>query len=586
MSELNNDEGAAPKEMSVNERRRLRRQEEAAAKKAEKAAAAAERAAQQPQKKSHEKEAAAAGDEEMDASSYHEARLNAVAALGHAAYPHKFEVSCRLPHFVEKFSHFEAGQRETEVQVSVAGRIMRLAGSGASLRFYDLVGEDAKVQVMADASLYEEGSETFLEVNNRIRRGDIVGIVGFPGKSKRGELSVFPTKMIILSPCLHMLPKAHYGLKDQEIRYRQRYLDFLINPQNKKTFQTRAKILSYLRKYFTERDFVEVETPMMNQIAGGATARPFITHHNELDIDLFMRIAPELYLKMLIVGGMDRVFEIGKNFRNEGIDLTHNPEFTAMEFYMAYADYHDLQDLTEHLLSNLVKEITGDYKIKYHPDGDEKEIEIDFSPPWKRLSFVEEIEKGCGEKLPRPLESEECVTAMKRICKKFDIDWPKPATASKLLDKLCGHFVESQCTNPTFIKDHPQLMSPLAKWHRDCPDYAERCEVFILGKEIANFYTELNCPATQRAAFLAQVQDKAAGDDEAQQHDEAFCTSLEYGLPPTGGWGLGIDRLVMFLTDNINIKEVLLYPAMRPIVDQKHDTPAKATDSPAPVTTA
>ncbi|EZG45152.1 lysine-tRNA ligase [Gregarina niphandrodes] len=516
-------------------------------------------------------------DEEAEAQSYREARLAAVNAVGReAAYPHKFPVTCRLNEYVEKYVKIEDGARLPDVVECVAGRVMRLAGSSNKLRFYDLVGDDVKIQVFADAQTYGEG-EDFLEDQNRIRRGDILGVRGFPGRSKRGELSIFPLKIAVLSPCLYMLPKAHYGLKDQEIRYRRRYLDLMINPQVKKTFQLRSQVLQYLRKYFTDRAFVEVETPMMNQIPGGASARPFVTHHNDLDMTLYMRVAPELYLKQLIVGGMDRVFEIGKNFRNEGIDLTHNPEFTSIEFYQAYADYHDLMELTEHLISSMVKDLTGSYKIMYDPDNTGAEnpgvetkksepVEIDFTPPWPRFSFVEEIEKCSGTKLPRPLDSAECVETMKAICKAEKLDWPHPPTATKLLDKLCGHFVEPRCMNPAFIKDHPQIMSPLAKWHRSSPDAAERCELFVMGRELANFYTELNDPQTQRRCFEEQAKDKAAGDDEAQFMDEGYCVALEHGLPPTGGWGLGVDRLVMFLTNNANIKEVILFPAMRPSV--------------------
>jgi len=332
-----------------------------------------------------------------------------------------------------------------------------------------------------------------------------------------------------------------------------------------------------VRSYLVERNFVEVETPMMHAIPGGAAARPFMTHHNDLDMTLYMRIAPELYLKKLVVGGMDRVFEIGKNFRNEGIDLTHNPEFTACEFYMAYADYHDVQKMTEEMISGIVKSLYGSYKFMVHPEGpDGPEVELDFTPPYPRVSFVDEIEKQAGVTLPRPLDGTECIEFMKDLCRKHEVDLPVPATCSKLLDKLCGFFVEDKIRNPAFIGDHPQIMSPLAKYHRSKSEVTERCELFILGKEIANFYTELNNPYRQRECFADQTKDKLAGDDEACGIDEDFCRSLEYGLPPTGGWGLGIERLCMFLTDNFNMKEVILFPAMRNVATNEKPQPTPA----------
>ncbi|PQQ08406.1 hypothetical protein Pyn_14826 [Prunus yedoensis var. nudiflora] len=548
-------------------------------------------------------------DEEMDPTQYFENRLKYLAtqkADNKNPYPHKFFVSMTVLEYVEKYDGLSNGEHRDEISVSLAGRIMSKRSSSSKLLFYDLHGGGpggGKVQVMADLSKSELDESEFSKFHSSVKRGDIVGVTGFPGKTKRGELSIFPRSFIVLSHCLHMMARQKAGpasdnanvkkidgwvpgsprnpetyiLKDQETRYRQRYLDLILNTEVRQIFKTRSKIIQYVRRFLDERDFVEVETPMMNMIAGGAAARPFVTYHNELDMRLFMRIAPELYLKQLVVGGLERVYEIGKQFRNEGIDLTHNPEFTTCEFYMAYADYNDVMTLTEEMLSGMVKELTGGYKIKYHSNGLDKDpIEIDFTPPFRRIDMVEELNKIADLNInPADLSSEEANKYLKEACKKFDIKCSPPETTTRLLDKLVGHFLEETCVNPAFIINHPEIMSPLAKWHRSKPGLTERFELFVNKHELANAYTELNDPVVQRQRFADQLKDRQSGDDEAMALDETFCGALEYGLPPTGGWGMGIDRLSMLLTDSQNIKEVLLFPAMKP----QDEPSAKATAS-------
>ena len=381
--------------------------------------------------------------------------------------------------------------------------------------FYDIHGEGLKIQIMSDMSHYDGGEEAFREIHYLIKRGDIVGVTGFPGKSKKGELSIFPNKLTLLSPCLHMLPTGYSGLKNQEVRYRQRYLDLILNNETRRVFEIRAKIINYIRTFLDTRGFLEVETPMMNLIPGGATAKPFVTHHNDLNQDMFMRIAPELYLKQLVIGGLERVYEIGRQFRNEGIDLTHNPEFSTCEFYMAYADYYDLLEMTEQLICGMVKSITGSYIVPYAAEEGGEMAQIDFTPPWRRISMIEGLEEATGTKFPA-MEAPEMQSFLEAICKKHQIECRPPRTVARLVDKLVGHFLEDNIINPTFITEHPEMMSPLAKTHRSKPGLTERFELFVCKRELCNSYTELNHPVVQRARFAEQAKQATQGDDEAQ----------------------------------------------------------------------
>ncbi|KAL4887002.1 hypothetical protein BJY04DRAFT_177012 [Aspergillus karnatakaensis] len=551
--------------VSKTELKKRQKMREREAKKQEKAAAA-------PPKPAQKKASAEEEEANLTPNQYFEIRSNRINKLRETKqpdpYPHKFQVDDDLRKFLKEYESLAKGEQKPETTVRVAGRIYTKRASGAKLIFYDIRAEGVKVQVVCQAQ-NAAGGVSFEDQHEHLRRGDVIGIVGFPGRSNPknrpdGELSIFASEVVLLAPCLHAIPSEHYGLQDKEQRYRQRYLDLIMNDKSRNVFITRSKMVTYIRNFFDQRDFVEVETPMMNAIAGGATAKPFVTYHNEHDMNLFMRVAPELYLKMLIVGGLERVYELGRQFRNEGVDLTHNPEFTTCEFYWAYADVYDVMNLTEELVSGLVKHITGGYETTFHTQTGE-EYNVNWKAPWRRVEMIPALEEATGEKFPPgdQLHTAETGEFLKKVLKKTGVDCTPPLTNARMLDKLVGEFIEETCVNPTFITGHPQMMSPLAKYHRQHAGLCERFEAFVCKKEIVNAYTELNDPFDQRLRFEEQARQKDQGDDEAQLIDENFCTSLEYGLPPTGGWGMGIDRLVMFLTDNYSIKEVLAFPFMK-----------------------
>eukprot|EP01129_Flabellula_baltica_P003749 TRINITY_DN13486_c0_g1_i1.p1 TRINITY_DN13486_c0_g1~~TRINITY_DN13486_c0_g1_i1.p1 ORF type:complete len:619 (+),score=170.90 TRINITY_DN13486_c0_g1_i1:100-1956(+) len=522
---------------------------------------------QKKSKKSAKTEEKTQGEETVDESTmggaqYYEYRKELITNMeetrGVNPYPHKFHVSHSVKNFVTEFDHLQNEETLEENVVSVAGRIRSIRPYGKKLQFIDIESEGS-LQVLANVAFYKS-QEEFVKIFEIIRPGDIIGARGYPSRSKKGELSLIPEEIQLLTPCLHML--TQHKLEDKEIRYRQRYLDLIINEGARNIFVTRSKIIQHLRQFLLDRDFVEVETPVLNMIYGGANAKPFLTYHNDLHRDLFLRIAPELYLKQLIVGGFNRVFEFGKNFRNEGIDLTHNPEFTACEFYMAYADYNDLMGLTEEFMSTLAQKLFGRMDIPY-TTAEGQEVTIDFTPPWPRIPLIATLEEKLNVTFPRPLDGEENRQFLIKLIADLGLKCDAPSIG-KLIDKLVSTYIEPEIISPAFITDHPQVMSPLAKYHRDDPELTERFELFVVGTELANAYTELNNPFTQRATFEGQAKAREQGDDEAQEVDEDFLTSLDYGLPPTGGWGMGIDRAAMLFGQVHSIKEVILFPAMKP----------------------
>ena len=439
-------------------------------------------------------------------------------------------------------------------EVTVAGRIMSKRGQGKVV-FSDIHDRDGKIQLFI--KIDEVGEEALKQYKSN-DLGDWVACTGEVFKTKTGEISVKAKQIELICKSLKPLPEKWHGLKDPDLRYRQREVDIITNPEVKTTFMKRSQIIKGIREFLDNRGFLEVETPMLATIAGGASARPFITHHNTLDLDMFLRIAPELYLKRCIVAGFERVYELGRTFRNEGMSVRHNPEFTMIELYQAFADYNDMMELTENMVAEVCKKVNGTTKVTYQG------TEIDFMPPWRRITMVDAVKEYTGVDFATIKSDEEA----QAIAKEKHLEFPKPlntVTKGEVLNMLYEEFCEEHMIQPTFIIDYPVEISPLTKKKRGDEMFTERFEGFVFGRELCNAYSELNDPIVQRERFAQQEKERELGDDEAYMIDEEFMSALETGMPPTGGLGIGIDRLIMFLTDSASIRDVILFPTMKPI---------------------
>ncbi len=488
---------------------------------------------------------------------------------------HKLEEKGILPfghafawthHNQEVHDHVEEMEANGTV-VRVAGRVMAIRGHGKTA-FLDLLDKTGKIQLYVRKD--ELGEENY-SVVKLMDIGDIIGVEGAVFKTHMGEPSIRVQKLEFLSKALKPLPEKWHGLKDKEIRYRQRYVDLIVNPEVRDVFVKRTQIIKSIRQILDDEGFLEVETPVLNTISGGATARPFVTHHNALDIDLYLRIATELNLKRLIVGGLERVYELGRVFRNEGMDIKHNPEFTSLELYQAYGDMNSMMDITEKIVSETAQKVLGTMKITYEGK------EIDLTPPWPRMTMIEAVKKYSGKDFTGVKD----VETARKMADEAGVEYKPTFGAGKILEAFFDKFVEENLVQPIFIMGHPKEISPLAKSSIADPDITDRFEGFIFGRELCNGFTELNDPIDQRERFEKQVEERNAGDDEAGMMDEDFINALMHGLPPTGGLGIGIDRLVMFLTNTSSIRDVLLFPTMKPL-DEK---PAARTETAAPVAT-
>lgn len=491
--------------------------------------------------------------EEFDATDQIQVRrekLQNLIDLGLDPFGSKFERTHQAKQLHQGYEAIEKDDlAEQAIPVTLAGRVMTKRGKGKAgfAHVQDLTGQ-IQIYVRKDG-VGDDAYELFTKTDI----GDIVGVSGVLFKTKVGELSIKVSSFEMLTKSLRPLPDKYHGLKDVEQRYRQRYLDLIVNPEVRDTFVLRSKILQSMRRYLDDNGYLEVETPMMHSIPGGATARPFVTHHNALDMTLYMRIAIELHLKRLIVGGLEKVYEIGRVFRNEGVSTRHNPEFTMIELYEAYADYEDIMALTENLVAHIAKDVLGTTTVTY---GD---VEIDLKPKWRRVHIVDAIKEETGVDFRQEMTDEEA----RNLAEKHGVPYKDTMKFGHIVNEFFEYFVEEKLIEPTFVYGHPLDISPLAKKNDEDPRFTDRFELFIVGREHANAFTELNDPIDQRARFEAQIMEREQGDDEAHMMDEDFVESLEYGLPPTGGLGIGIDRLVMLLTNSPSIRDVLLFPQMR-----------------------
>ena len=494
-------------------------------------------------------------------------KMHKIEEKGLKPFGYRYEYTHRSGDVKEQFDALS----EAETEVKLAGRVMAIRGHGKTC-FMDMQDKDGRIQVYVRKDVLGEDNYALIKMMDI---GDTVGVTGTVFRTHMGEVSIKASALEMLSKSLRPLPEKWHGLKDVETRYRQRYVDLIVNPDVRDTFVKRSQIIRSVRNVLDSHGFLEVETPILNTIAGGAAARPFISYHNALDMQVYMRIAPELYLKRLIVGGMDRVYELGRVFRNEGIDNRHNPEFTSVEIYQAFADYRDMMDLTEEVVVKTAEEVLGTTKIVY--EG----TEIELASPWKRISMIDAVKEYAGKDFTNVTDLEEARAMAKEINVEVEATWG----IGKIINACFEEYVEDKLIQPTFITGHPKEISPLAKSNPENPEITDRFEAFIYGREICNGFTELNDPIDQRERFMKQVEERANGDEEANMMDEDFVTALEYGLPPTGGLGIGIDRLVMFLTDSSTIRDVLFFPTMKPLKGEQHvdAVPVEAQEVVAPV---